>query len=150
MDALIIVGLAPSFTSNPADPLEGKIGKKIANLFGCTYRQYLQATQRYNILPEWAGAKRCNDRFPVFVARTNAFRMASSFSKCRVLIIGIGIARLFGIYDKPLHWKTYTCISGRYRAAILPHLSTANRWWNNQENRLSAKQFMQRAWRLEN
>jgi hypothetical protein len=148
MRAFIVVGQAPAKVGNPSAPLEGRIGQRLAELFGCSYDDYLRATQRFNILPEWPGANAKGDRFPMFVARTNAGRMSTSFGGCYVLVVGVGVGKAFGLTKEPVRWHKRVCPSGAYWMAVLPHLSGINRWWNDRLNRERAARFMQTTWAL--
>lgn len=147
MQAFIIIGQASERIGTPAKPLEGLTGRKLADLFGCDYDEYLTHTQRFNILPEWPGSNAHGDQFPFFVARTNAQRMAVSFGACRVLIIGVKVGEVFGFTGPVLKWHHFTCASGKYAMAILPHISGGNRWWNDCNNEQKAQRFMKRTWR---
>lgn len=129
---------------NPEAPLEGRIGKKLAAMLGCTYEDYLAMSQRFNILPEWPGRReKKGDKFPKAVARMNAQRMEWSFSDCVVLYIGIIVGQTFRFPGSPLEWKTIDAPDGKtYRAAVLPHPSGINKWWNDRENKARAEKFM--------
>lgn len=141
----LIIGQAPAMDGNPEEPLEGRIGKKLAAMFGCTYEEYLAMSQRFNILPEWPGRKgKKGDKFPKVIARINAQRMEYSFAWCTVLFLGIQVGRMFRFPGKPLKWARIPRPSGNfYQAAVLPHPSGINRWWNYQENKTHAVKFMQ-------
>lgn len=131
---------------NPEEPLEGKLGRKLASLFGCTYDEYLAVTQRFNILPEWPGRKvGKGDKFPKTIARINAQRMGYSFSGCTVLFLGIQVGRMFNFTEDPLLWKRIKMHDGsEYYAAVLPHPSGINRWWNDSTHKLLAEKFMRK------
>lgn len=129
---------------NAAEPLEGRTGEKLAEMLGCTYDEYLRLSQRFNILPEWPGRKSGKgDKFPKVVARINAQRISYSLAGCTVLFLGINVGRIFKFPGNPLEWKTVQGPAGTtYSAAVLPHPSGINRWWNSSQNRKSAERFM--------
>lgn len=147
----IIIGQAPAEHGDPTAPLEGRVGRKLADLLGCTYEEYLKRSQRFNILPEWPGRDkgRKGDRFPMFVAKQNASRMSYSFGGCTVLYLGVKVGQVFGFHDEPLKWKSVAWPAGQtHKAAVLPHPSGINRWWNDHKNKHAAKQFMTKLGRL--
>lgn len=131
---------------NAAEPLEGRIGKKLASMLGCTQDEYMAKTQRFNILPEWPGRKgKKGDKFPKAVARMNAQRMEYSFAGCTVLFLGIAVGQMFRFPGGPLKWQRIARPAwSAYHAAVLPHPSGINRWWNDPENKSSAANFMKK------
>lgn len=146
---LTLIGQAPSRNGDPMRPLEGMMAKKLAYLFGCAEHEYLACTQRLNVLGHFCGKTKKGDRFPLFVARVNANRIRYSLGGCRVLFIGVGTARAFGIIDKPLSWRRHLVGNGEtFNAAVIPHTSGINRWWNDESNKRKARRFCRRAWTL--
>lgn len=151
MTKLILIGQAPAQKGNPRAVLEGRLGERIAELFGISNWWYVQNTQRFNILPKWMGKSGKGDLFPMPLARQNARRMRYSLGGCRVLFIGIQVAAAFDVTHKPLRWKNYPIAADHnesFRCAILPHPSGVNHWWNDICNRADAADFMRRAWRI--
>jgi hypothetical protein len=150
MRNLLLIGQAPSKSGNPDRPLEGRTAVTLAMLFGCGIDEYLCGTQRYNVLPGWVGKHGKGDLFPMDLAKRNARRMRYSFGDCHVLFIGIATARMFDVRHKIMRWKRVKIADaqcGSFYAAIIPHPSGINRWWNDKDNVAAAKQFLRRSWR---
>lgn len=147
---LILIGQAPNQHGDERHALEGCLGDKLACLFGCQPDEYLRLTQRFNVLPGWMGKAGNGDRFPVGLARQNARRMRYSLGGCRVLFVGVATAAAFGVGPPILRWGQHRVAkdnSEAFRAAVLPHPSGINRWWNDRQHRRAAQRFMQRTWR---
>ena len=70
-------------------------------------------------------------------ARVCAEMMLSELRGRRVVLLGSGVARAFGLRCAPLVW----CVLGPAEFAVLPHPSGVNLWWNKEENRRSARAF---------
>lgn len=116
-------------------------------MLGWTYEDYLARTQRFNVIPEWPGrdAGRKGDRFPVLIAKENARRMSYSFGSCTILFLGVQVGWAFGMDGEPVTWNALKSPQGQpYRAAVLPHPSGINRWWNNDANKADAARFMRK------
>ena len=145
---LILIGQAPSQHKDPHCPLEGRVMRQLAKLFGCSEEEYLRKTQRFNVVPVWPGKIGKGDRFPSRLARINASRMQHSFGGCHVLFVGIQTARSFLSKGPILTWRKSTVPDTDivYRSAILPHPSGVNRWWNKLSNRRKASGFMRATW----
>ena len=142
----LIVGQAPNQHGDPRRPLEGKLGEQLCHLFGCSWDEYCRHTQRFNVLPGWPGKQGKGDKFPRHLAQQNASRMRWSFAGCSVLFVGVATAALFGVKGPTLRWKP--CKEPLiYLAAVLPHPSGINRWWNNPTHRRAATRFMRSTWR---
>lgn len=145
-DNFILIGQAPIRREYGAE-LMGRIATQLSTLFGCSLEEYARRTQRFNVLPCWPGRADRGDRFPKHLARQNASRMMYSFSDCHVLFIGLAVANIFDFHERPLQWRRLSTISGTYTAAVLPHPSGVNRWWNDAKNKQAAVRFMRKTWR---
>ncbi len=149
MLAFLLIGQAPNEHGDPRRPLEGKLGEKLCRLFGCSWAEYCRSTQRFNVLPGWPGKQGNGDRFPRALAIQNARRMVWSFADCAVLFVGVATASVFKIKQPALRWKRRQLQDGGfYQAAVLPHPSGVNRWWNEPSHRRAATRFMRHTWRI--
>lgn len=143
---MILVGQAPSRTSDPLDPLSGDpLATKLARMFGLSKADYLRdrRIERRNILEEWPGKAAKGDAFPRAEALAAAILQEREFRGRRVIFLGKGVARAFGFPTAEyLKWTPWF-LSGI--AAILPHPSGVNRWYNDGGNARRAKRFLRTA-----
>jgi len=148
---LILVGQAPNRVGNPLTPLEGRAGAELCSLFGCTMSDYLHKTVRLNVLHAWPGKAGKGDRFPKAAAKVRARKVASTFNGRQVLFVGLATAEAFGVDHDALTWQSYGWRMARgwstFKAAIVPHPSGINRWWNSARHRRAARRFMRKTWR---
>ena len=138
---ILLIGQAPSRTGDPNTPLLGRLGNKITSICGLTESEYRRQFDRRNVLPKWPGRNGKGDAFPLNEARKRARRMLPDITSRRVIFIGKNSARAFGFKANFLTWQTFA----NNRAAILPHPSGINRWWNDPKNRRRAGRFMKSA-----
>lgn len=91
----LVIGQAPSRTSDPTKPLAGEpLASRLAALFGMDVESYLAATDRRNLLGAWPGKSSKGDRFPIAEARRMAFQI--DLDGRHVLFVGIATAAAFG------------------------------------------------------
>lgn len=141
---LLIVGEAPSRLGDPAAPLEGKIGKKLARLFGLDTEDYLAVTERMNVLEEWPGKDEKGDAFPLEDARELADKKKHLLMGRRVLFLGRRVEKAFGVVKSTaLDWSWNAELKAL--TAVLPHPSGVVRWWNEEENVKMAETFLRNA-----
>ncbi len=136
----VLIGEAPSRTSDPAHPLSGRgFADKIARLLGVRVSTYLRAFERLNVLDAWPGKTGAKGTaFPAETAREAAAAMSTALPGRRVVFAGKRTALAFGFVEDYLRWGRCK----NFRAAILPHPSGINRWWNDPRNRARAKRFL--------
>ena len=133
----LLVGQAPSRTSDPRRPLEGKgAPARLAGLLGMRAEDLNRSFRRMNVLDEWPGRCGKGDAFPAGLAREAAKKVRL---RGRVVFLGKGAARAFGFRGEFLGWSDF----GGSRAAIFPHPSGVNRWFNDAGNRRRAREFME-------
>lgn len=147
---IVIIGQAPNRSNDWRHPLEGRVGLRLCQLFGCSTADYLSHTQRRNVLLRWPGKSGKGDHFPHTVAMRRAKRMKRSLGGRHVLFVGIATARVFGITSEPFHWQVHSARKyrpGMFWAAVVPHPSGINKWWNLLRNQQHAAIFMRRTWK---
>lgn len=133
-DAILIIGEAPSLHGDPAVPLEGSVGKRLAEYAGLTWSDYLALTERRNIFQEpveWSRVEakgRAEVMFPQLLGR-------------HVILLGQRVADAFAFHWPLLNWVSV----GGVTVAIVPHPSGKNLWWNEPENRSQARRFLRSA-----
>lgn len=139
MGKILLIGQAPNRTGNPKAILEGRLGRKIADLCGITFDEYVELFDRINILDCWPGKSGKGDVFPKAEAARQAMRIKIHERDC-VVMLGQGVARSFGIKAEFLRWT----FLGSTRVLILPHPSGINRWYNDPQNTRKARKIMHR------
>lgn len=143
MPKLMIVGQAPSRTSDAGEVLRGKSGEKLRAMLGLSIAEFVRVT-RVNLAPFWDGKRGKGDAFdadPDLVAAALAIAQAHEIT----LVLGKAVAKALRLpagigYFVPLNRKETTYY-------VVPHPSGVNRWWNASRNRREAERFFGRlAW----
>lgn len=146
MDKPILIGQAPNRTMKDPRPLiGGRTGGLLMALAGYADNEpgYLRAFDRVNLLSEWPGANGGKgDRFPAAAARRAADSMAPDLAGRRVILVGRGVCRAFGLRDLP--WFEWLEDPRGFRVAAIPHTSPINSFWNPTANRAEACRFFHR------
>lgn len=133
----LIIGEAPNRNGDPARPLGGACGRRLADLCGITPREFARRFQRVNVLAAWPGAQSIKGAtFPMSAARTAASRLRRRFVAGRIVIVlGRRVARAFevdGEYFEPQRVAGATIV-------IVPHPSGVNRWYNSRQHERLAR-----------
>lgn len=144
----VLVGEAP--TPDCADkpiawlaPFGGscRSGKLLCARSGWTPREYLKRLDRTNILHE-----PIQMGFNVERAKLNALRLLGELTPARhagLVILGRNAQRAFrwrGGVDW-LEWGWVRSAERDWPAAVVPHPSGRNRWWNDEDNQRAAREF---------
>lgn len=135
---LLIVGMAPSSSSDPRKPLDCVSGRVLASYFG--HERVSDFADAVNILERYPGkSKRFKgDRFPMKLARKRVLDVVGLFQNYRyVVVLGAGPKRVLEIED----WFECSKIFGA-RVTAVPHPSGCNHWYNNQANQLKVRGFL--------
>ncbi len=144
---LVIIGEAPNRFGDVNKPLEGSLGRRLADLFGCTMDEYLRRTDRHNVFGHWPGKLGKGDAFPMMEA---LLAVPLLFKQCeghRVLLLGQRVRDAFGYRGMPmLTWESHFLNIGIINASWISHPSSINRWWNDAKNRQRANHFMRMTW----
>lgn len=137
---MTVVGQAPSRTSDAdAKPFKGRSGDRIAALSGNSSVEDLEDVVVFrNLLRRWPGRRvdGRGDRFPP--ARAKAAARAMKFRTTLVVFAGTLVAKAFSFDEEPLVWREFR---GTRKAAVIPHPSGVNRFWNEPENVRSVRVF---------
>lgn len=138
-----IVGEAPGFTGEGGPPLGGMIGERLASIAGLgSYVELSKTFKLMNVLDHFPGrAGRGVSKgaaFPTDEAEAAAKRKAGEIEGRVVIFLGRRVAQAFGFRRR--EYLTWFPFDGRF-AAIVPHPSGVNRWWNELGNRRRAERF---------
>lgn len=138
----ILIGQAPSRTSDPNNPLSAApLANRLAALLGVSVDEYLNVFDRANVLDYWPGRGTKGDLFPLAEARVAAELMKAKLKDRDVIFLGKKVAEAFRFGFDYLEW---VCFCGG-RAAVLPHPSGIVRWWNSPQNVRLAESFLKSA-----
>ncbi len=150
MKRIVIVGEAPSRSSDPLRPFSGASGRTLAKLAGLSgYIELSYEATLVNVLRRWPGkgfAGEKGSRFPLPRARRAARRMKFE-AHSRVILAGKRVTQAFGIrFEDYFCWKLLPRgIAGALVwFACIPHPSGCNGFWNYPENREAASEFFRR------
>jgi uracil-DNA glycosylase len=134
----LIIGQAPSANSDPAEPLSGMSGRRLASLCCLSLEAFLAAYDRANLVEAFPGRLAKGDAFPIGEARRTA-ALIRALGPRRLVLLGSGVARAFGVVEgaPALRWFRL----GPHEAAICPHPSGVCRWWNDPLNVGRARSF---------
>lgn len=139
----VLVGQAPSRTSEPDRPLSGMSGKRLAGLLRMTEAELSASFCRINLVDEFPGKNGKGDAFPAAEARTKALLLMKRYAGRRVTLVLAGkkVAGAFGLRGRDYFER------GRFHEfpnigfVTVPHPSGVNRWWNDAGNRRKAAKF---------
>lgn len=121
--ATIVVGEAPSRTSDPHEPLlGGRSGRLLAELAGLEPYRFGCLLRCVNLLPVYPGPDKVRQM------RTAGAVLRPRLWGRRAMLLGRTVARSVGCGDQPfLTWVD----TGSFDAVVLPHPSGENRLWND-------------------
>lgn len=128
----LLIGEAP----RAGYPKTGTSSSRVALLLGVDPGSLLDFIAWRNLFTEPQEGSGKGDAFPMERARERAskFRMRTD----TVVFLGRRVAAAFGVKSKYFEW---TKVRGK-RAAVFPHPSGINRWWNDADNVDEARRFI--------
>ena len=152
---IVLIGMAPSKTGDPNEPLSGRSGKKLATLFGLSEAHYKRGFERINLLNEWPGPSPNGkgDAVPKARLELAAQWIVKDLADRKVVFLGQAVADAFAPLGRTLQrlsqgdWldlrECYVLDGGgvEFKAAKVPHPSGVNHWWNV-ENEVRATAFL--------
>lgn len=137
----LIIGEAPSKNEETPRPIEGRIGKRLANYAGISLYDFLAMFDRTNLLHVRQDTKEKGFEFDLPSARIAAATIMKALNDDDlVLLLGGRVAEAFGVHDNYFAKVKL----GRAEAYILPHPSGVNRWHNDPENKAKMTAFMRK------
>ena len=138
----LIVGEAPSKNQSPEQPIEGRIGLRLAVCAGMTLPEFLTFFERVNLLHVRQDTAAHGFQFDEQAAALEAEKFRATFTSERIIILlGQRVAKAFGITPTDCYFVQHSI--GAADVRVLPHPSGINRWWNSKENLDHATLFMQ-------
>src|SRR5262245_32209990 len=132
----LVVGEAPGRV--PGAVLRGRCGKVLADLVGIDVEEFHRRVEAINLLVEWPGpaaSKGAAGNMKQARAAAEKFDLRGRF----VVFLGRRVAEAFGFREP--HWFEWRLHRGGI-AAIMPHPSGVNTWWNDRRNTRHAARFM--------
>lgn len=149
----LLIGQAPGPNTDPELPLfpvpKTSAGGRLQQLIGISRGEYLKTFDRINLLRDFPGKHKRDDKFPLPPAKFAARVLRPMLSGREVILVGRNVANAFGL-DLEFHdWMSWPvrrrCIVSRddgcCRIAIIPHPSGRNHWYNKPGNRAEASDF---------
>jgi uracil-DNA glycosylase len=143
----LFIGQAPSKETDGLEPFVGRSGKFLAALMGLTHEEMLEQHDFINILNAWPGAGSGGDLFPIDEAKRKACELLPSLNGRLVVFLGSNVARAFEL-NKFSFFEFYQLLALSQgsttvaSAAVVPHPSGINRWYNDHNNRETASRFL--------
>lgn len=133
------MGQAPSRTSQGKSPFSGKSGKRLAELAGIPQTDLNKYFKMVNVLEYWPGRSGKGDAFPKGKVPDRLRKLVASHPA--TIFVGRGVADRFRFNPREfLKWYPYP--RGKRAAAILPHPSGVNHWYNDRGNVKEAEMFL--------
>lgn len=132
----LLIGPAPGRRFQGQPFVGAGSGNRIDQLVG-PFRIVLE---RENLVPIYVGGTGTGDAFPLAYARRVASMMDLS-GRPFIILAGVNVARAFGVEPTFLTWQTLRGVP----AAVIPHPSGRNRWWNDQAKTERVREFLRTA-----
>lgn len=133
MRKIILVVQAPD--ADTSSPIPGVSGKHLAALAGVEYEKLGEAFERVNLLPEF------QEKFKMKAAKPAAEALKPQLVGKIVLLVGKKVAEAFGLKKAEPFVEHTTDVSGAFVAAMIPHPSRLNLYWNAPANVETAKAY---------
>lgn len=139
----LLIGQAPGPNTDPRLPLyplpKTATGGRLASFMGLTTHQYLRTFDRVNVLQDFPGKCKRDDKFPLREARIAAAAMTPLIAGREVILVGRNVACAFGWTEIPFHTTVVTSDDTAW--TVVPHPSGRNHWYNSEDNRTEARLF---------
>lgn len=147
----LLIGQAPGANTDPALPLyplpKTSAGGRLAEIMGLRPHEYFSAFERINLLHQFPGKHKRDDKFPMRDAKIAARAIRPLLRGRTVILVGRNVAQAFEL-DLDFHtWhldfeQVGTETPGLVQQiAVVPHTSGRNFWYNDPENMRAAREF---------
>lgn len=136
---ILLIGQAPSRTSQGKLPFSGQSGKRLADLAVIPQKDLKNYFKMINVFDYWPGRSGKGDAFPRDKIPDKLRKMVASYSA--TIFVGRGVADRFK-FNPPEYLIWYSYPHRKQAASILPHPSGVNRWYNDPQNLKDAQMFL--------
>lgn len=130
---IVMIGEAPSPTSDPSDPFAGRPLRWLSWILKLSEEEVRSRMSFVNLLDRYPGR-----RFPIAEGRLAAEKLAIP-KRGTWLLAGRAVGLCFGRRRSEMFRWFYL---SDVRAAVVPHPSGLNRWWNDPANRERYAEFI--------
>lgn len=142
----LLIGQAPGPNTDAARPLWpqplSSTGGRMALHMGLTPEQFVSTFDRINLLNEFPGRWKRDDKFPQASARVAASAVRPLLARRKVILVGRNVAEAFGYCSNTLAFLQWERdMAHDFHFAIVPHASGRNRWYNDPENLEKTRAF---------
>lgn len=135
---ILLIGQAPGPNTDPKRPLaplpKTSAGGRLAELAGLDAVSYLRTFDTANLLYEFPGRWKRDDKFPLDAATIAANAMKPLLRKRRIVLIGRRVALAFGFPKEAEFHCWYHDQWWDYEVAVAPHTSGRNHWYRKEGN----------------
>lgn len=137
---ILIIGEAPSKNEPLPRPIEGRIGRRLADFADVSFDTFLARTERMNLLAVRQDTAEKGFEFDHVVAAERAREVVKNLEPERVvLLLGKRVAKAAGIAKD--YFIPCFCENGAL-IYVVPHPSGVNRWFNDPKNLAKMSGFM--------
>lgn len=139
---VILIGQAPGPNTNPEAPLfpipKSSTGGRLVELMGIHPSAYLKLFDRTNLLHEFPGRWKRDDKWPRREARIAAQAIRPLLKYRTAILVGRNVARAFDL--EGLEFQKWERIHSA-NIAVIPHPSGRNHWYRKPGNAEVAQEF---------
>lgn len=141
---IILIGQAPGRRGDPREPLRSE---RLAKLCGLSMARYLETFTRINLIEEWPGKQKSGkgDEFPMELAAASAAKLLPRLENRRVVFLGLNVAAAFQAPRSDFFVWFDLSLFQTTKAAVFPHPSGVNHFWNSAANVRVASGFLRKA-----
>lgn len=140
----VLIGEAPARTTVGRPPFHGRSAARLARLAGVD--DLRDAFELANLLDRWPGPERGKgSAFPLALARESAAELAPRLRGRRAIFVGRRVATAFRVRLPYLTWRAVVAAGVPTMAAVLPHPSGVNHFWNDPASVELARAFLAEA-----
>lgn len=134
----LIVGEAPSATSDPETPISGECGKRLARYASLSLSDFQAKFARMNLIMKYPGKDEGSKGTRWDAATAKRFADVVDSKDRLVILLGLRVAAAFGFKADYLEEKPYR--GGLF--VIVPHPSGINQWYNKWRNVAKVKKYL--------
>lgn len=132
---ILLIGEAPSRTSDPKTPFSGRSGDRLRSLAD------LDRFELRNLLDEYPGAGTKGTLWDATGARVRAREVATGLDGRAVVFVGRRVATAFG--HRTIPWCEWRPDVRGFDVAAIPHPSGIVRFWNDAANVDAVRSFLE-------